>query len=49
MDQLHATLGHGPLSRIWAKPVILLGLAADGAGRWQLTSPTRRSRIAGRQ
>src|SRR5262245_54816199 len=32
LADLHAALGHRPLSRLWAKLEILLGLAAAGCG-----------------
>jgi hypothetical protein len=32
LAELHAALGHKPLSRAWAKAEIVLGLTAAGAG-----------------
>jgi uncharacterized membrane protein YfcA len=32
LAELHTSLGHGKLSRAWAKLEILLGLASAGAG-----------------
>ena len=41
LAELHAALGHKPLSRVWAKAEIILGLTAAGAGLllgdWALT------------